>query len=131
MLCGVITVEEDQVISKYQFAETIEVLRKAIEDNGLKVVSFIDARENLKKIGANIGGNSILEVFHPKFALEVFQHDLRAGIVPPLRIYVYEDGNKTKVVWQSASKLFDPFTGLGDLARRIDRMIQSIMGSIK
>ena len=51
--------EDNQIISKYQFDETIEVLRKSIEDNGLKVVSFIDARENLRKIGINIGGNSI------------------------------------------------------------------------
>lgn len=123
--------EDNQIISKYQFDETIEVLRKSIEDNGLKVVSFIDARENLRKIGINIGGNSIFEVFHPKFAMEVFQKDLRAGIVPPLRIYVYEDNGKTKVNAQSATELFAPFTGLGDLANRIDSQIQAITNSIK
>lgn len=123
--------EDNQIISKYQFDETIEVLRKSIEDNGLKIVSFIDARENLRKIGINIGGNSIFEVFHPKFAMEVFKKDLRAGIVPPLRIYVYEDNGKTKVNAQSATELFAPFTGLGDLANRIDSQIQAITNSIK
>ena len=122
--------EDNQIISKYQFTETIEALRKSIENNGLKVVSFIDARENLKKIGVNIGGNSILEVFHPKLAMEVFQHDLKAGIVIPLRIYVYEDDERTKVIAQSASELFKPFAGLGELAKRIDSMIHAIVSSI-
>ena len=122
--------EDNQIISKYQFTETIEALRKSIENNGLKVVSFIDARENLKKIGVNIGGNSILEVFHPKLAMEVFQHDLKAGIVIPLRIYVYEDDERTKVIAQSASELFKPFAGLDELAKRIDNMIHAIVSSI-
>ena len=86
-----------EIVSRLPFAETVEHLRKAVEENGLKVVSAIDAQQNLKKIGLQSGGNQILEVFNPRLAAEVFEADLRAGIVPPIRIYIYEDKGRTHV----------------------------------
>ena len=97
----------------------------------MKIVAIINAQENLKKIGAEIGGNKILEVFHPKLAKEVFQKDIRSGIVPPLRIYVYEDAGVTHVATQSAVDLFSSYAGLQDLARKVDEMLESIVSKIQ
>ena len=120
-----------EIVSRLPFAETVEHLRKAVEDNGLKVVSAIDAQQNLKKIGLQSGGNQILEVFNPKFAAEVFKTDLRAGIVPPLRIYIYEDKGRTHVTAQNASALFSGYNGLEDLGKRVDEMLLSILKVIE
>ena len=101
-----------------------------MNENGLKVISVIDAQANLKKIGAEIKGNKILEVFNPKLAIDVFNNDLRAGIVPPLRIYIYEESGKTHVAAQSAVELFSQYNGLEELARRVDQMLDSVTNSV-
>ncbi|MCL4340740.1 MAG: DUF302 domain-containing protein [Candidatus Thermoplasmatota archaeon] len=121
---------EMEIVSEMGFKETVESLRKSIEENGLKIVSAVDAQSNLRRIGVEIGGNQILEVFHPALAKEVFEHDLRAGIVPPLRIYIFEDGGKTHVMAQSAVYLFSPYSGLENLARKLDMIMESILRSV-
>ena len=120
-----------EIVSRLPFAETVEHLRKAVEENGLKVVSAIDAQQNLKKIGLQSGGNQILEVFNPRLAAEVFEADLRAGIVPPIRIYIYEDKGRTHVTAQNASALFSEYNGLEDLGKRVDEMLLSILKVIE
>ncbi len=121
----------NETVSRLDFESTVDLLTAAVESSGLKIVAIINAQENLKKIGAEIGGNKILEVFHPKLAKEVFQKDIRAGIVPPLRIYVYEDAGVTHVAAQSAVDLFSSYAGLQDLARKVDEMLESIVSKIQ
>lgn len=121
----------NETVSRLDFESTVDLLTAAVESSGLKIVAIINAQENLKKIGAEIGGNKILEVFHPKLAKEVFQKDIRAGIVPPLRIYVYEDAGVTHVATQSAVDLFSSYAGLHDLARKVDEMLESIVSKIQ
>ncbi|MGP6207703.1 DUF302 domain-containing protein [Cuniculiplasma sp. SKW3] len=119
-----------EMMSKYGFEETVNKLQKSVEENGLKIISTIDAQANLKKIGIEIGGNKILEVFNPKLAKEVFEKDLKAGIVPPLRIYIYQENDSTHVVAQSAVDLFSQYNGLRDLGERVDKLIDSIINSV-
>ncbi len=121
----------NETVSRLDFESTVDLLTAAVESSGLKIVAIINAQENLKKIGAEIGGNKILEVFHPKLAKEVFQKDIRAGIVPPLRIYVYEDAGVTHVATQSAVDLFSSYAVLQDLARKVDEMLESIVSKIQ
>ena len=120
-----------EIVSKSGFAETVKILERSVDENGLKVISIIDAQANLKKIGIEGGSNKILEVFNPKLAKEVFDNDLRAGIVPPLRIYIYEEGNRTHVSVQSAVELFSQYNGLEELAARVDTMLDSVVNSVR
>lgn len=126
-----IGMENIEAESRYPFDKTIEILRRSVEENGLKVVTSIDAQLNLSRAGIKIGGNQILEVFHPKLAAEVFDKDLRAGIIPPLRIYVYEYAGKAYVIAQNASDQFSKYYGLADLGKRLDNMLASIVNSVK
>ncbi len=123
--------ENIEIESRFTFVETVEILRRSVEENGLKVVASIDAQINLSRIGIKIGGNQILEIFHPNLAAEVFGKDIRAGIIPPLRIYIYEDAGKTYVIAQNASDLFEKYNGLSDLGKRLDQMLVSIVRSVK
>ncbi len=120
-----------EIVSKFGFAETVELLERSVDENGLKVVSVIDAQANLKNIGVEIKGNKILEVFNPKLAMEVFDSDLRAGIVPPLRIYIYEESDKTHVAVQNAVELFSTFNGLLDIAQRLDKILNIVIMAIQ
>ena len=120
-----------EITSKFGFKQTVELLEKSVDEKGLKVVSAIDAQANLRKIGVEAGGNKILEVFHPKFAKEVFENDLRAGIVPPLRLYIYDEKDQIHVAVQNAVELFSQYNGLRDLAVRLDEILDSIVKSVK
>ncbi len=119
-----------EIISKFGFEKTVELLESSVNENGLKIVSVINAQANLKKIGVEAGGNKILEVFNPKLAKEVFDRDLRAGIVPPLRIHIYEESGRAHVATQSAVELFSQYNGLDDLARRVDEMLDAVINSV-
>lgn len=119
-----------EMISKFDFDETVQVLQRSVEENGLKVVSLIDAQANLRKIGIEIDGNKILEVFHPKLAKEVFDKDLRAGIVPPIRIYIYVQNGITHVAVQNASDLFSGYNDLNELALNVDKMLEAVTKSV-
>ena len=119
-----------EIVSKFGFEQTVELLERSINENGLKVISVIDAQANLKKIGVEIKGNKILEVFNPKLAREVFDNDLKAGIIPPLRVYIYEESDKTHVAAQRAVELFSHYNGLEELAGRVDKMLDSVTNSV-
>lgn len=83
--------------SKLGFLQTVKILEGSVNENGLKVVSIVDAQANLNKIGAEAHRNKILEIFNPKLVKEVFECDLRAEIAPPLRIYIYREDGKTHI----------------------------------
>ena len=121
----------NETVSRFDFDSTVNLLMEGVKSSGLKIVALINAQENLKKIGVEIGENKILEVFHPKLAWEVFQKDIRAGIIPPLRIYVFEETGKTHVETQSAQELFSSYSGLQDLAKKLDGMLYSIVSKIQ
>lgn len=127
MLRGVIEMKVKVIISKYGFVQTVDILERSVNDKGLKVISVIDAQANLKKIGVESGGNKILEVFNPKLAKEVFDTNLKAGIVPPLKTHIYEENDKTNVMTQSAEDLFSQYDGLKDLGRRVDEILDSVL----
>ena len=120
-----------EVVSRFDFESTVNLLMEEVKSSRLKIVATINAQENLKKIGVEIGGNKILEVFHPNLAREVFEKDIRAGIVPPLRIYVFEETGKTHAEIQSAQELFSSYSGLQDLAKKLDGMLHSIVSKIQ
>lgn len=120
-----------EIISRYDFRKTVDMLEEAIETSGLKVVSKIDAQENLRKIDVQITGNTILEVFHPRLAREVFEKDLRAGIVPPVRIYIFEKDGRTFVITQNVTKQFAAYKDLTDLGKKVNEMLTRIAETVK
>ena len=69
--------------------------------------------------------------YSESFKQEVFDSDLRAGIVPPLRIYIYEEIDKTHVAVQNAVELFSTFNGLLDIAQRLDKILNIVIMAIQ
>jgi uncharacterized protein (DUF302 family) len=108
------------------FGESVQKLENAISESNLKIISRINAQENLRKIGEEIGGNQIFEIFNPKLAKKVFDKDLDAGIIPPVRVYIYEEGNSALCIYDMSEPLFSRH-GLGDLGKEVDETVKSIL----
>ena len=60
-----------------------------------------------------------------RFSKEIFEADIRAGIVPPVRVYVYEDSGKTHVVTQNAKSIILSGDNWDNL-KRIENIIRSL-----
>lgn len=115
--------------SKFGFKETMDALEDAVKANGLGIVSKIDAQANLKKIGMDIRGNAILEVFSPKYAKMLFNANIKAGIEPPLRIYIFDDNDGTHVEYYKPSEIFSKWNI--NVLNELDSIFNKIMGVIK
>lgn len=115
--------------SKFGFDETMNMLESAVKTNSLGVVSKIDAQANLKKIGMDIRGNAILEVFSPKYAKMLFDANIKAGIEPPLRIYIFEDNDGTYAEYYKPSEVFSKWDI--SMLDELDGIFIKIMDAIK
>ena len=71
-------------------------------------------------------------VGNPLFALQMTQHDIRAGLYAPLRVLIYEDGQgKTCVEYDRPSSLFGQFGDdrIRPTATMLDRKLESLVSA--
>ena len=71
-------------------------------------------------------------VGNPLFALQMTQHDIRAGLYAPLRVLVYEDGQgKTCVEYDRPSSLFGQFGNdhIAPTATMLDRKLEALVSA--
>ena len=69
-------------------------------------------------------------VGNPLFALQMTQHDIRAGLYAPLRVLVYEDGQgKTCVEYDRPSSLFGQFGNdrIAPTAAMLDKKLEALV----
>src|SRR5215467_4727888 len=67
---------------------------------------------------------------NPLFAIQMTQHDIRAGLYAPLRLLVYEDeGGKTCVEYDRPSSLFGQFgnASVTDVATMLDGKLEQLV----
>jgi uncharacterized protein (DUF302 family) len=71
-------------------------------------------------------------VGNPLFALQMTQHDIRAGLYAPLRVLIYQDGQgKTCVEYDRPSSLFGQFGNdrIAPTAAMLDRKLESLVSA--
>lgn len=111
----------------------VECLKQAIEAQGLKLVSHINGQANAAKIGVEVPTDQILEVFHPSYAVRVWQACKPAGIDIPLRIHVSGEGDVLRVSARSARDVFAPWSSpeLDALGAELDPKLQAILDTLE
>lgn len=73
------------------FGRVVEALASGVEESGMLLVADIDVQKNAAKRGLEIGGNRILEIFRPDYAIKVWEMEIEAGVDIPIRVHVHED----------------------------------------
>jgi len=69
-------------------------------------------------------------VGNPLFAIQMTQHDIRAGLYAPLRVLIYEDAKgKTCIEYDKPSTLFGQFGNakVTDVATMLDRKLEQLV----
>jgi uncharacterized protein (DUF302 family) len=109
----------------------ITALTGAIEAENMRIVAHINGQANAAKMGKVVPADQILEVFRPDYAIRVWQACKPAGHDIPLRIHVYEDGDKVVVACRMPSEVFAPFGSpeLDAIGAELDGVFDNILAA--
>lgn len=113
-------------------ANLIEDLTASVEAEGLRVVSHINGQANAARLGIDAALDQIIEVFHPRYAVQVWQACKPAGLDIPLRIHIYDDGAGLMLAYRKPSDVFAPYQNpqLNDIGRQLDQIFARIMARV-
>ena len=88
--------------------QTADGLVAAIEGAGATVFARVDHAAGAASVGQDLPPAELVIFGNPALGTLAMQDDIRAGLVLPLRVLVYQDANgATQMTWDSAQTLFD------------------------
>ncbi|MEW6677974.1 MAG: DUF302 domain-containing protein [Pseudomonadota bacterium] len=107
-------------------------LIEAVQAVPMGLVAHVNGQANAAKRGISVPADHILEVFRPDFAIRVWKAHKPAGIEIPLRIYIYDAGDKTTVTYRTAQEVFAPYANaeLNAIAADVDPIFTSILAAL-
>ncbi len=118
--------------SSFDFDDTVDILKGAIEQENLMVVHEIDAQRMLRMVEVQTGGMKQILFFHPRYMKRIIELNRHGAIVPPLKIAVMEMPNgRVMVRYDRPTHLFEAYDGLSELAAELEGVIQQILDEIK
>lgn len=93
--------------SPLSVAQTVDGLELAVKGAGATVFARVDHAAGAQSVGETIPDAELLIFGNPALGTMAMQDDIRAGLVLPLRVLVYQDtdGN-TQMTWTPAEDLF-------------------------
>ncbi len=96
--------------SPLSVAETADALEAAIADVGATLFARVDHAAGAESVDRVIPEAQLLIFGNPALGTAALEQDIRAGLVLPLRVLVFEDGDgSTQLLWASAEDIFDGF----------------------
>ncbi|GMQ80579.1 MAG: hypothetical protein BMS9Abin05_0007 [Rhodothermia bacterium] len=117
--------------SNYDFDDTVNILKGAIEEQNLMVVLEIDAQRMLRMVDVQSGGMTQILFFHPRYMKRIIAANRNAGIAPPLKVVVVETPNgKVMVRYEQPEHLFEAYEGLSEIAAELDAVVRTIVAEV-
>jgi len=114
------------------YDELLEALYRAIEAEGMFVVTEAGPTEAAANRGITIPGNRVVGVFRNDYAVRILQLSVPAMIEAPMRFYVTEndDGSAT-LSWKTPTHLLEPYIDaagkeLEAVAHKLDTLFAAI-----
>jgi len=115
------------VVSKYDFTQTLSLIKRAIEQQELMVLFTPDHQEMLKMVGLQVHPMTTIEFFHPRYGKTIVQNDMAAAIEIPLRMIVAQkDDGTVMVTYRKPSSVFEKYKGLTELGKELDAVCDKI-----
>ena len=114
--------------SKYDFNDTVELLKGAIEAQNLMVIKEVDVQKMLRLVDVQTKGMKQILFFHPQYMKKIMKANKNATIEPPFKIIVMEKpGGKVAVKYKRPSYLFGPYAGLEAIGAELDDLVAKIV----
>jgi len=119
------------VRSSYDFQETVNRLKQAMEAENLMVIHEINPQQMLRMVGVRTGGMRQILFFHPRYMKRIFETNRNAGIEPPLKVLVMEAPNGNVMVrYEDPVRQFVDYQGLDPLALELRELVERITASV-
>ena len=118
--------------TQHGYADLVARLEQAIADNNMGLVARASATVGAKKVlKQDIPGNTVIGVYHPRFAVRMLEASVQAGIEAPIRFYVTENADGTAdLSYKTPSHVFAPYAdggqALKDMAAELDGIFAKI-----
>jgi uncharacterized protein (DUF302 family) len=118
---------QQDIIKSPQLAE--QRLKAAEGAQGLMIFSVFDHGAALNMLNARRNAKQYL-IGNPLTAIQMTQHDIRAALYAPLRVLVYERGDRRTIVeYDQPSSQFGQFaqTDVTQVARTLDEKLERVL----
>ena len=120
------------VPSKYDFNDTVVLLKTAIEEQNLMVITELDIQQMLRLVGVQRKGMKKVYFFHPSFMKRIMEANKHATAEPPLKIDIMEMPNgRVMVRYIKASHVFGEYEGLEEISKELETTLTQILESIQ
>src|SRR5260221_635569 len=80
----------------YSTQQTVEVLRKVIQQKGFKIFNTIDHAQGAESVGLTLRPTMLIIFGNPKGGSPLMNCDQRMRIILPMKILIWEDESKVK-----------------------------------
>lgn len=115
------------------FEDALARTKHALTREGFGVLTEIDVQSTLRqKVGAELARYQILGACAPAFAQRALAHDLRAGLMMPCNVVVYEAGGQVSVaaVDPTAAPNVQGDAALAALARELRDKLARVIAAL-
>lgn len=119
--------------TSHDYATLAKRVKTAAARQKLGIVSQASATLGAKKVlDKTIPGNTVIGLYHPRFAVPMLEASIAAGIEAPIRVYVTENADKTATLsYKKPSHVFAAYMDEGgeklkSLATELDMMFDTL-----
>ena len=119
--------------TSHDYATLAMRVKQAAGAQKLGIVSQASATVGAKKVlNKTIPGNTVIGLYHPRFAVPMLEASIAAGIEAPIRVYVTENPDKTATLsYKIPSHVFAPYMNGGGeklktLAAELDQVFDAL-----
>ncbi|MFK5982271.1 MAG: DUF302 domain-containing protein [Flavobacteriaceae bacterium] len=117
-------------MSKYSFSETVDMVKSAIEDQNLMVISEIDGQKMMRMAGKQTKGMQQIFFMHPKYMRKVIEANKMAGIQIPLKLIVMENDKGVMIRYFMPSTVLKQYKGTEVVAGELDGLMSNIIAAV-
>lgn len=118
------------VKSKHSFSKTVGLVKNAIEDQNLMVISEIDGQKMMRMAGKQTKGMQQIFFMHPKYMRKVIEANKMAAIQIPFKLIVMENDKGVIIRYFLPSTILKPYKGTENVASELDGLIINIITEV-
>ena len=109
-------------------AEVADRLSAAVEGAGAKVFARVNHGGGAASVDMELADAELLVFGNTKLGTPDLQADIRAGLVLPLRVLVYDDGGQTVMLYETPAAMFENYDVPADA--EVVKMMTGALGKL-
>ena len=118
-----------EATSPHPVERTADQLVAAVEKAGARVAARIDHQANARSVGTEIAPATLVVFGNPKVGTPFIAADPRAGLDLPVRVLVFQDGERTRMIATAPEAIVERYGLEGVDPSAMRGAIEKLMGA--